>query len=702
MSDPAEEENNSLPHSKSRMRFTIRVGILTFFMTIFLTFSITMLAIISYSFYQNSVSLTRQIIGAISNSVLREVSTDLNPALSSSRVSGKIISNQTINHNDVQHMIDYTRLTLSVLPQAQMVYWGDEQGNFVISRREPDGSLSSEVIDTRKKPAERRYIYRDTNGNVTLVKPITTFDYDPRKRPWYTSAKNVGKTVWSEAYLFYSGAEKTLGITSATPAYINNQLVGVFGIDVKLESISRFLSKQKISENGVALIINADGKLIAYPGSKTQLKSIHEIEQPWLASAYQNAQHANNAAFSYLHQGVRYFAATYAVPGFERHGWKIYIVIPEDDITGPVKEANMQTLILCGVLLVFGLLLISIFAKRIAVPINMLARDVERVKMFNIKTGSMIDSRIKEVFDMSSAIHAMKIGLQSFQKYVPQQLVRKLISSGEAAKLGGRNRNVTLLFSDIDNFTTISENIGDEAIMLQMCEYFDIFDKNIQESSGTVDKFIGDAIMAFWGAPEEDELQVFHACSCALYCQKAISFQNDKWVSENKLALPTRIGIHTGNVVVGNLGSRNRLNYTAIGDTVNITSRLEQLNKIYGTRTIVSEESYKLVKDQFIFRRLDSVIVKGSAKSLPIYELIEFRNVETEAKFTEMVKYFERGLALYGLGKWDEAIACFKDVQCKQPKDGPAQLFIERCQYFKDNPEEVDKDWSGVWKYTHK
>ncbi len=216
----------------------------------------------------------------------------------------------------------------------------------------------------------------------------------------------------------------------------------------------------------------------------------------------------------------------------------------------------------------------------------------------------------------------MKGGLASFGRYVPTELVRQLIATGREAKLGGEKTRLAIMFTDIIGFTTLSETLTAEELMLQLSAYLDRMTRIIEQEQGTVDKYIGDGIMAFWGAPLEVENPALLACRAALGCSKAEADLNRQWQVEDKPAMPTCFGIHFGETIVGNVGSSRRMNYSIFGDNVNLASRLEGINRIYGTKIIVSQSVYEAVDKQMICRPLDIVAVKGKKKSIAIHELL--------------------------------------------------------------------------------
>ena len=286
---------------------------------------------------------------------------------------------------------------------------------------------------------------------------------------------------------------------------------------------------------------------------------------------------------------------------------------------------------------------------------------------------------------------------KTFSFYLMPEVIDEIIKDPEKLRLGGEKRKVTIFFSDIRGFTTISEKMSAEALTHFINEYLTAMTDIVMEHKGLVDKYIGDAVMAFWGAPIENKDQAKDACRAVLKMSAKLKELNKKWASEGVPAIGIGAGINTGDVVVGNMGSEKRFNYTIMGDEVNFGSRLEGLNKAYGTQCIVSESTAKEISGDsaFLLRELDLVTVKGKNEPKKIFELI------TEP-VTDMVKkklqHFADGRAAYIAGKWDEAIAHFKKALALG-SDGPSTAFIERCEDLKAHP---PPHWTGVYEFKTK
>jgi adenylate cyclase len=260
--------------------------------------------------------------------------------------------------------------------------------------------------------------------------------------------------------------------------------------------------------------------------------------------------------------------------------------------------------------------------------------------------------------------------------------------------LGGEERIVTVLFSDVVGFTPISEKLTPSELVHLLNDYLTEMSEIILTNEGIIDKYEGDAIMAEFGVPvpHEDHAQI--ACKTALEMQSRLAELRKKWEKEGRPQLAARVGINTGEVIVGNMGSRDVFDYTVIGDAVNLGSRLEGANKFYGTQIMISEYTYELVKNDFHARMLDIIRVKGKAEPIKVFELIGLKDRPLDDAVIEMLDAFGQGVGHYQSRKWDEAIACFDSCLGIRSEDQPSQIFKKRCEEFRKNPPEPS--WDGV------
>ena len=285
-----------------------------------------------------------------------------------------------------------------------------------------------------------------------------------------------------------------------------------------------------------------------------------------------------------------------------------------------------------------------------------------------------------------------------FGKYVSPVVIDNLIKNPDKLNLGGEKRNITIFFSDIRGFTTISEKLEPEELVHLLNEYLTEMTSIITKDEGLVDKFMGDAIMAFWGAPLDQPKHAEMACSSSLEMIEKLKELQKKWKKEKTPSFDIGIGLNSGDAIVGNMGSSNRFDYTAIGDNVNLASRLEGLNNLNGTNIIISDNTYKKIKGKFETRKLDAVKVKGKEKQILIYELI-FNKGKLSKKHRDFVKFYEEGFELYFKKKWKEAIKLFQ-AALKLKDDKASHVFINRCKEFIKNP--PPSGWDGIWEMKTK
>jgi adenylate cyclase len=282
-----------------------------------------------------------------------------------------------------------------------------------------------------------------------------------------------------------------------------------------------------------------------------------------------------------------------------------------------------------------------------------------------------------------------------FSHYMSEKVIAHLMSHPELLNLGGERRHVTLFFSDLAGFTSISERLSAEEVVGLLNDYLSRMTDIILDEEGTVDKFEGDAIMAFWGAPLPQEDQALRACRAALRQQAALAELNKYF---NGLGLPPlamRIGLHTGEAVVGNLGSEKRFDFTAIGDTVNLASRLEGLNKFYGTPILASETTMAECGDGVLFREMDRVAVKGKETAVAVYQPLGLKD-GLAPEMMALSKEFAEALQMYRQEKFSEAAVLFQKILAQHPDDSPSQVFLARCQDFQASP--PSPGWNGVFR----
>ena len=287
----------------------------------------------------------------------------------------------------------------------------------------------------------------------------------------------------------------------------------------------------------------------------------------------------------------------------------------------------------------------------------------------------------------------------AFQQYLSPKVIDQLVDNPSMLKLGGEKREITAFFSDVQGFSTISESLSPEELVELLNEYLTAMTDIVMKYDGTVDKFEGDAVIAFFGAPITYVDHASRACMASLEMQEKLIEMRANWKKKGKHELFVRIGLNTGEMVVGNMGSAYRMDYTMMGDAVNLAARLEGVNKEYKTFTLISEFTYKEAKGDVEVRELDSIRVVGKNEPIRIFEVLGEKGNVAQDKL-KAYKFFSKGLQLYRNQNWDESRKYFFHANKLLKGDGASQVFYERCKQFKENP--PAKDWDGVYQMSSK
>jgi adenylate cyclase len=289
---------------------------------------------------------------------------------------------------------------------------------------------------------------------------------------------------------------------------------------------------------------------------------------------------------------------------------------------------------------------------------------------------------------------------ETFQHYVSHDVIEQVLNDPGHLRLGGHERVLTVLFSDLAGFTSYSERYTPSEIIGVLSEYYDRMTEQVFAHRGTLTAYVGDELMAIFGAPMEEKDHAKLACTAALAMRDARRDLAEKFAKLGRPPLKARTGINTGLMLVGNYGSKYRFNYSVLGDQVNLASRLEQLGKAYGVEIIIGEGTAELIGNEFLVREMDKVQVKGRKQALRIYELLGVRDAVLPANQAEMLKRYAEAMMLYRERRWDEAVAKFEECLALWPQDGPSRAMRERCEAMREVP--LPEDWDGSYEHLTK
>jgi adenylate cyclase len=532
--------------------------------------------------------------------------------------------------------------------------------------------------------------------------------YDATQQAWYKRALAEGPG-WNDDPDVPEVARA--GISTSTPLDINSKRVGVINVVIELERLSSFLQRLQVGKSGTVVIIDRDGHVVASADATAiaqqrlgQMPMLGELgaTNPLLALAddmidsktvnLQSVGDPRQFEIVGPKDGRSYYV-TFAALKFG--GWIAATVVPASDFLTSIEENARYLLAALGMLTLAMAGLSAMLTNRLVVrPLIRIVDQLRHIEDFRLDQVVRIPSRLREFDGLSTALLQMSRGLASFQKYMPIELVRQLISRGIEAEPGGEQLSLTVMFTDLAGFTSLSEMLGEDVVPV-LSEYLETASSAVDAHHGTIDKFIGDAVMAFWGAPNENAEHARDACATALAIQRMmLARQAQMAAADPRAALRVRIGINTGRMLVGNIGSASRLNYTVIGDAVNVASRLEAINKRYGTAIIIGEETRHAAGDAVVVRQLDWVAVYGRSEGVAIYELLAMAD-DGLGDRPDWVARYEAGLAAYRDRRWPEAERHFAAADAARPDgDGPSRLFVERCRELIAAP--PGADWTPV------
>src|SRR3954470_18744276 len=629
-------------------------------------------------------TINDQIVAAVADQ-LQSITTE---ARSASIAVRALITEKVLDIRDEKRRKFVFLSQLQAQPTISWVAFGWPDGEFFAAHKLGDNAVELLTIGADRKLGIERFDY--DNGDLKLRdNRVEDTKYLVTEQEWFR-----GSDLWSTLTVHPTGERPAAAF--AVRIGLDDDRSGVLAIIIELTRVSNFLSQLTVGKSASAFILDRDGSAIAAPDANADEVTPLKLEQPTFPVAVDAIRQAGSA---YDASGSEPFNTAVVRDGkayktvltpISFPGWSLVTVVPESEFLGPVQATIQKLLIGLAVLIVFAGLLSAWLAQRlIATPLIKVMNEIRHVERFDLDKVQRHPSRLTEIENLSGAIGDMAQGLAAFRKYIPADLVKRLISDGNGARLGGSVKAMSVMFIDLAGFTGMSERLGGRIIPL-LSRYFDSVSTQIQATGGTIDKFIGDAVMAFWGAPTANPDHAVDCCRAALACQRAMGEVG--LVDDHGQPVRIRIGINSGDMLVSNIGSEVRLNYTVIGDAVNIASRLESTNKQYGSEIILGPETRRLAGNRILVRELDRLAVYGRAGGLQIYELLGMAGEETDA--SGWIGRYESGLAAYRAQDFAGAIGHFQKAIDLRGQDAASSAMIERCEQLLRAP--PDGSWSDT------
>jgi adenylate cyclase len=539
------------------------------------------------------------------------------------------------------------RAALHELPQADSLYVGYDDGCWLQVRRlddlnpterqklrAPPGAFYDVnlVRPTSDGALPMRRIFEDEHGNKLGQLDLSNYGYDARKRVWYRDTMQTDRALVSSPYASLSIG--TPMITLSAP--LRGQVHGVIAADLKLDKFSDLVQARHPGEHGSVIIFDSFGVVIAHPDfarlvasarthpSHPQLPEIGEIRSGLVGAVLRRWDGSDHYEGSISDENGRdyLFRLQKFSQGDEFSSYSL-LLAAEGDFAQNVRSLEIRGLIIAliaGGCFVPG---VWIFGSRMSTSLKRITAQASRLRTLAAPDDAPVASRVAEIDELGNTMALAQRTIWSFARFVPKDIVRGIIDGSISTELGGVRQEVTILFTDVQNFTGIAEAADPDVLMRQTTRHFTALTEAFLVEGGTVDKFIGDAVMVFWNAPHLQPDHAERACRAALSAKVASETLNAQFEAEGLPPFRIRLGIHVGDAVVGNVGSAERMEYTAQGSSVNLASRLEGLNKEYGTTILVSEAVCKRVEHHFRVKAIASVIAKGMTTETRVYELLE-------------------------------------------------------------------------------
>ena len=551
------------------------------------------------------------------------------------------------DRSEIDGAVGAFKAALRELPQADSLYVSYDNGCWLQVRRldvldpaeraklkAPPGAVYNVnlVRPTSGGALPMRRIFEDGQGNKIEQLDLSDYGYDARKRVWYRDTMQTDRALVSPPYASFSIG--TPMITLSAP--LRGHVQGVIAADLKLDKFSDLVHAQRPGEHGTAIIFDSFGALIAHPDfarlveyamrhpSHPQLPDIGEIRsglvgavmRKWDGSDRDEGSMRGEDGQDYLFR-LRKFSL-----GGEFSGYSL-LLSAESDFAQNVRELQIRGIVIAliaGGCFVPG---VWIFGGRMSTSLKRITAQASKLWTLAAPVDAPVRSRVTEIDELGKTMAVAQRSIWSFARFVPKDIVKGIIDSSISTELGGVRQEVTVLFTDVANFTGIAEAADPDCLMRQTSRHFAALTEAFLAEGGTVDKFIGDSVMVFWNAPHPQADHVERACRAALSAKAASDALNNQFEAEGLPPFPVRFGIHFGDAIVGNVGSAERMNYTVLGNSVNLAARLEGLNKEYRTTILVSEAVRKRGENCFRFKAVASVIAKGMTTETRVHELVE-------------------------------------------------------------------------------
>lgn len=693
-----------LPRFAGRPRLSLIMSLL------FIGLSIPVLVfILLYNYHKNSAGMVAILNDAVAQTSLAGIERTEN-LIESTESPLRFLAEVTSvdpGYFRTEQSNDLLYRSLSSAAHIDAIYVSFEDGyHRVVTRIDEDRRRSDPRIPAK---ANRHASYIDAiTFAFSRVRHRTFYDIWPHP----VGAYNVPTDVDIRFLAGYQTAKttRTLAVTEPSinpdtgfpilflrvPIFHGVEFVGCATANITIDILSRFLDKHRASARSTTLIAHrSNGKIIAFPDKQKgvrvengalKIATLADIDDPDVREAHR--QHARTGASSFTFQsptnGEDFVAAFTNFPGGFGQPWQVITLTPIDDFVGTLKKTNRLMMVVIIGLTAVELFFIFFASRRLSRPVESVSEQLQAIESLEFDAPARPPSNIQEIATLEAAASLLRTSLKSFSSFVPLDVVRQLVKSGIPLTLGVEPRYLTVFFSDLENFSSHSEALAPADLLVQISTYLEEVSSAISEEGGTVDKFIGDGIMAFWNAPVQRPDHVLRACAAAVRATRRMERVNNAWEAEGRPRIEIRIGLNCANVLVGNVGSSTRLSYTALGDGVNVAARLEGINKLFGTTICISDSIYDQAKADVLARPLKRVQVKGRKTQFMIYELLglrtsddpDLRARDRDEQLSAMTWQASQQFEADDLAAAERA---YRDILDSFPDDPVAEFMLNEC-----------------------
>ncbi len=710
---------------KNRTSISLKALLITVMGTVIIVLFITIISL----FYSQNSSISLKVakeFGAVATSnIIGELEAYFVNAENALDSLYNIARSDIFEVTDPNYWYDVMSGFLESDVNINALYMADFNGNFYMAKRMVDNSISKRYVYRTESKIVSEWIHQNKENRFIFPEYSESSleqGYDPRKRPWYQNA-NASNIKWTEPYIFFS--DKILGITGTRKVNVDG-FEGVISIDISLSYLADFIVQLPFSNIGATLISDNNDNIIAYHDiflnnrstlqqrttnrasgiqlfkvddyavsseikymlynlSQRREQQVDQLDKKSIVriltdilfpSSSLNSLgniNINSNTFTdiFSYEGSKYIYTSVNMNTFNGIDWNLIFVLEDTTLVGDFYNTLKLGIVLLTIMFIIALVLYSRLTQNISDKIgdiSDLMGGIISLQLDNSYKDNQSKMKVTEIKNIGEVYNRVIKSLSSFKKFVPQEVIVDSIQKNTEISLRMEHKkNISILFSDIVSFTSITENFSPLQLSDALSIYFTEMCNVIADQNGIIDKFIGDAIMALFGVFDENENHAEQACLAALKMQLAHKIINEKIASLSGIRFATRIGVNSGHALVGVLGSVQKFNFSVLGDTVNVTSRLEGLNKEYSTKILISETTKSMLGPEFKYKALEAVQLKGKKEFTSVYQLFGYvkqgSSIEEESSDSTVSDTIEKTIEenSYGLGISDPIDALLRE-----------------------------------------